>query len=328
MVTAELRHLHAVTPDEAVLLEKRARAWARFLRRYDRGDSRRTMHGALDRLARTFSGGVLTGATFPWDLLCDDDLASEVWSATKDRFAPATARRDASALRVMLECCWKEGLLTYEQVRLASAFRVTKREWAPPVGRTLTDEEMSALIGYDSPSACEALRVRDRALVLTLASTGARRREISHLNLENVDFRERRIRLEVTKNGHPRDAYLHPAAASGLRRWLDIRGEQPGPLLVALSRTGRPILGRRLSEHQMWKVLRRRSEECGIGAVTPHDLRRFVVTRLLEEGHDLLLVSRLVGHSDPSVTQTYDKRPIDACRAAVATLPLSIAASG
>lgn len=327
MSRANVRHLHAVSTDEAVLLEKRARAWARFLRRYDTADSRRTMQGALDRLARTFSSGQFTGSTFPWELLCDDDLAHEVWQATGQAFAHATARRDASALRVMLHCCWKEGLLTYEQVQLATSFRVTKREWTPPPGRTLNDEEIAALISYDAPGAPRTLRLRDRALIFTLASTGARRREVSHLQLQNVDLGARAIHLEVTKNGQPRDAYLHPAAAQGLRHWLDVRGEQPGPLLVALSRTGRPLPDRKLSEHQMWKVLRQRSQACGVGVVTPHDLRRFVVTRLLEEGHDLLLVSRLVGHANPSVTKLYDRRPIDACRAAVATLPLPMPAA-
>lgn len=328
MITAPTRHLHAVTADEATLLERRARAWARFLRRYTKGDSRRTMQGALDRLASTFSGGLLTGSTFPWDLLCDEDLAAEVWGATSERFAQATARRDASALRVMLQCCWKEGLLTYEQLQLATSFRVNKRDWVPPTGRTLTDEEIAALIAYDPPGSSDALRIRDRALVLVMASTGARRREISHLEMRSLDLDGQTLHLEKTKNGDPRDAYLHPSAVSGLTRWFSIRGHLPGPLLVALSRTGRPLLDRRLSEHQMWKVLRRRSEDCGIGTVTPHDMRRFVVTRLLEGGTDLLLVSRLVGHSDPSVTNLYDRRPMDACRAAVATLPLPLPAAG
>ncbi len=78
----------------------------------------------------------------------------------------------------------------------------------------------------------------------------------------------------------------------------------------------------------MWKVLKRRSEECGIGTVTPHDMRRFVVTRLLEAGHDLFVVSRLVGHSDPSVTVLYDRRPVEALRAAAATLPLDVRRAG
>ena len=328
MTKADVRHLHAVTPDEATLLEKRARAWARFLRRYDSADSRRTMKGALDRIASTFSSGAFTGSTFPWEVLCDDDLAAEVWGATRKAYSHATARRDSAAMKVMLQCCWKEGLLTYEQMELATSFRVPRREWSPPPGRTLTDEELAAFILYDAPMASQALRTRDRALVLTFATTGARRREISHLQKDQVDLAAGRIHLEVTKNGNPRDAYLHPSAVSGLTTWLDLRGDEPGPLLVPLSRTGRPLLGRRLSEHQIWKILRRRSEECGIGTVTPHDMRRFVVTRLLEGGHDLFIVSELVGHRDPAVTKLYDRRPVDSYRAAVATLPLPIPAAG
>ena len=39
-----------------------------------------------------------------------------------------------------------------------------------------------------------------------------------------------------------------------------------------------------MEREQVWKVLRRRSEDCGISTVTQHDMRRFVVTRLLEGG--------------------------------------------
>jgi integrase len=326
IVTAVAAHLHLVTDDEAVLLERRARARARFMYRYDAGEGRRTMVGALDRLALTFSGGRLDGAMFPWEALCDDDLAEEVWRATADQYASATAQRDASALRMILEACWKEGLLTFDQYQRATSFRSERTRWTPPPGRTLTDQEVSALIAYDPPRAPTSLCLRDRALVYLFASTGARRTEMSHVSVANIDLIQHELRLEVTKSGVPRDAWLHPAAVSGLHQWFDVRGDATGPALLALSRTGRPLPGRPLSPHQMWKVLRQRSIDCGIGPVTPHDMRRFVVTRLLEGGHDLLLVSRLVGHSDPATTKLYDRRPAEACRAAVATLPLPLLA--
>lgn len=321
MIAAATR-LHLVTNDEALLLERRARARARFIRRYSPGEARRTMLGALDRLALTFSGGQLVGASFPWEALCDDDLARGVWSVTASQYSPATAQRDASALRMMLHACWMEELLSFDEYQRATSFEVKRKAWTPPPGRTLTDDEVAALIEYDEPGSPHSKRVRDRALIYLLASTGARRTEVSHVSVSNISLANREVRLEVTKNGLARNAWLHPAAVSGLHHWFDVRGDASGPALLALSRTGRPLPDRRLSPHQMWKVLRKRSVDCGIGVVTPHDMRRFVVTRLLEEGHDLLLVSRLVGHSDPAVTKLYDRRPDEACRLAVATLPL------
>lgn len=323
MTNAQDRCLHIVTDEEANLLEKRARARARFTARYDTDEARRTMLGALDRVALTYSGGEFRGIDFPWEALCDEDMAEEVWQPTAARYSGATASRDASAVRKMLEACWREGLLTHDQYQRATHFRVRRRDWSPPPGRTLTDPEITQLVAYDPPDTSFALRVRDRALVLMLASTGARRSELSHVSLDNLHLTESRVRLIVTKNGQPRDAWLHPSTIAGVEHWLSVRGGAlDGPLLVPLSRTGRPLLDRRLSPHQMWKILRRRSIDCGIGPVTPHDMRRFVVTRLLEEGHDLLLVSRLVGHSDPSITKLYDRRPAEVCRQAIATLPL------
>lgn len=315
-------HLHLVTESEADLLTRRAKARTRFANRYRTTEAKRSMLGALDRLALTFSGGRLNGANFPWEALCDDDLALEVWRETADCYASSTAQRDAAALRMMLHATWKEGLLTLDQFKTAVSFEARRGKWSPPPGRTLTDEEIRKLVEYDRPGSSITLRVRDRALVQLFASTGARRNELAHVELQDVNIEKRQVRLKVTKNGDPRDAWLHPSAIAGLRDWLDERGTEVGPLLVPLSRTGRPLLGRGLSPHQMWKILRRRSIECGIGAVTPHDMRRFVVTRLLEEGHDLLLVSTLVGHSNPATTKLYDRRSEEACRQAVATLPL------
>ena len=314
-------HLHLVTEQVADLLGRRSRARSRFLLSYE-GEARRTMQGALDRVARTFSGGQYDGAQFPWEALCDEDLVSEVWRATASVYSGATAQRDASAIRMMLKSVWKEGLLTFEQYQLATSFKPKRREWSPPPGRTLDDAEIARLIAYSPSGSAHSVQVRDRAMVYLLASTGARRTEIAHVQPSHLSLGSHEVRLEVTKNGQPRNAWLHPSAIGGIERWLDIRGDLEGSVLLALSRTGRPLPGRSLSAHQMWKILRNRSIDCGIGAVTPHDMRRFVVTRLLQEGHDLLLVSRLIGHSDPSITALYDRRPAEACRAAVATLPL------
>lgn len=321
-------HLHVVTDAEADILAKRERARSRFASHYRGAEARRTMLGALDRLALTFSGGQYSGKTFPWDAVCDSDFALEVWRPTADNFAPATACKDAAALRMMLKATWQEGLLTYDQYQLAVSFHLPRTGWTPPPGRTLTDDEIARLIAYRPSGSAHSVHVRDCALVFLLASTGARRNELAHVQTSNLHLSRQEVRIEVTKNGQPRNAWLHPSAVEGIDRWLDIRGDVEGPLLLALSRTGRPLPGRPLSAHQMWKVLRRRSIDCGIGAVTPHDMRRFVVTRLLEEGHDLLLVSRLVGHSDPSITARYDRRPAEACRAAVATLPLPMLHAG
>lgn len=315
-------HLRVVTDEEASLIRLRVKARERFIAQYPKPESRRTMLGALDRIAKTFSEGERSGRNFEWDLLIDEDFASEVWQSVKLLYEPATARRDASALKEMLKCCRKVGLIDSEQYASAVSFTSKVEGSSLKPGRTLTESEVSQLMTFQKKGIHPNLQARDDALLLVLASTGARRNEVSFMDLAHVDLSANKIRLVVTKNGHQRDSWLHQSTIEALGHWIVVRGTEPGPLFVALSRTCRPLPDRRLSTHQIWKVLGRRALESGVGHLTPHDMRRYLVSALLDQGVDLALVARIVGHANPATTAKYDRRPDERCRDAVANLKL------
>ncbi|MDM7853658.1 tyrosine-type recombinase/integrase [Cellulomonas alba] len=320
--------LHAVTAKEAHRLAKtvarRADALGRFRGRYRHNkESSRAMTGALRRLAMRFSDGQHDETSFPWELLVDRDLAQLMWSTVAAGVSAATATRDASALRVMLQCCYRAGLLTYEQYRDAITFEAKGGLPRRPAGTYLTTAELGAVL-----EACmtgpgnDATGVRDAALIAFLAGSGPRRNEVVNVDLADLDLPELKAWLGTTKGGAPRDAWLHPAAADYLDRWLEIRGGQPGPLFVPLSRTGRPLVGHGpLSSHQVWKIVRTRGEQAGITGLAPHDMRRFLISHLLPTT-DITLVARIVGHARVSTTAKYDRRPQEAQRLAIASLDL------
>lgn len=90
-----------------------------------------------------------------------------------------------------------------------------------------------------------------------------------------------------------------------------------------MSRTGRPLHDHgRLSTHQVRKIVRNRGEQAGLGGVTSHDLRRFVISTLLARGVDITLIARTVGHVNPTTTAGYDRRPADLQRAAISRIEL------
>jgi integrase len=319
------RHgLHLVTPAETETAALRAAALDRFEARYrHNAESRRAMRGALDRMARAFTGGRQDARTFAWELLVDEVLAGEVWGTAERGYSRSTALRDASALRVMLECCERVGLISYEEYRHACSFQTTGvGEELAPAGTFLTTRDIARIVQacLDGPGT-SLTRIRDAALVLTLAGCGARRMEIGGVRVEDCHLTESKLRLSQTKGGRPRDAFLHPTAVDALTRWIEARGTEPGPLFVPLSRS-RPLVERgALSEHQMWKILTQRAQQAGLGRVTPHDMRRFLISNLLETV-DVTLLARIVGHKRPSTTARYDRRPDAEARRAVATLSL------
>ena len=317
--------LYAVTEEQAEALALRAAALERFKARYGHNpESQRAMIGALRRLARTFSRGRYDEATFPWELLVDEDLTAHLCSTVAAGYARKTAVKDASALRVMLGCCQRVGLLTFEELQHARSLEVAWGQQRPTAGHYLSEADLEQIVRACAGAATgSTTRIRDTALIMALASTGARGDELMGALVENADLPANRLWLHRTKSGVPRDAWLHPESVRALSRWLDVRGPAPGPLFVPLSRTGRPLIDRgELSTHQARKIVRARAAEAGHHGIALHDLRRFVITTLLDRGVDLALVAKVVGHKDPTTTAGYDRRPAQQQRDAVALIHL------
>ncbi|MDQ2729523.1 MAG: tyrosine-type recombinase/integrase [Actinomycetota bacterium] len=101
--------------------------------------------------------------------------------------------------------------------------------------------------------------------------------------------------------------------------WLASRMESAGvevlddgePLFLGARRGGH-LTDRPMSAQAVRLVLVRRVEEAGVGAATPHDMRRSFVSAHLDAGTGVELVQQLVGHSSPVTTARYDRRPASA----------------
>lgn len=325
------RALRALTPAEAEQethrIAARQAALTRFRARYRHNpESQRAMVGGLHRLATRFSQGRFDETTFPWEVLVDEDLSEMMWGAVAAKVSTATAQRDASALRVMLDCLHRVGLLNHEQHRHARGFTAKGGQARPEAGHYLSTADVAAIIRQcQSGAGTRLTRVRDTALLLTLAGSGARRDEVSQIQIEDLHLDEARVWLRNPKGGKPRSSFVHPATVSAIEAWIAVRGTDPGPLFVPLSRRRVLLEHGALSDHQIWKIVRTRAAAAGFARIAPHDLRRFFISQLLTTT-DLVLVTRIVGHSRPATTARYDRRPAQMQRDAVATVELPMPA--
>jgi len=317
-----MRHLHVVNEAEVTILEMRADAHRRFLNSYQEGESRRSMKGALDRVAMTFSGGSLSGETFPWEVLVDGSLTWDVLIPTFEHFHPGTAQRDTSAVRKMLKCCWRVGLLNFEEFSAACDFDLPRIPAQTKRRTQVCAEDIEMLVRIPQGGINQTRQARDEALILSIASSGARRSEITYVDIQDSKWDDGYLWLPVTKTNVARPAWLHPHAVEANRRWIERRSDADGALFTPLSRTCRPLIERRMSSHQVWAIIRGRAISVGLDWITPHDLRRYAVTALLEAGHDLLLVARIVGHRSVQSTARYDIRSDIASRKAIASIQI------
>jgi site-specific recombinase XerD len=184
-------------------------------------------------------------------------------------------------------------------------------------GRHLGHDELQALLRVCRADTSPA-GARDAALFALAWSTGMRRSEMAALRIIDIKKKDEYWTLQVHGKGNKvRTAYLS-GAARWLDNWLARRGHDTGPVFCPISRKGKVLRSRGLSDSALAKMLERRSLEAAL-AERPrwHDFRRTFAGNLLDQGVDLATVQRLLGHTSPTTTSNYDRRGEETRRRAV-----------
>jgi integrase/recombinase XerD len=182
--------------------------------------------------------------------------------------------------------------------------------------KSLTIDEVLALLegaGGESPSD-GPLRLRNRALLELLYSTGSRISEAVGLDVDDIDTQARSVLLRG-KGGKQRLVPIGRPAVQALDAYL-VRGR---PELARRGRGTAAIFlnarGGQLSRQSAWQVLQDAAERAGItSGVSPHMLRHSFATHLLEGGADVRVVQELLGHASVTTTQIYTLVTVHALR--------------
>jgi integrase len=274
-----------------------------YLARLGEG-SRRTMRVALDMLAVLLRGGRCDADTLDWSRLRYQHTAA-LRAAIAARYQPATANKHVAALRGVLREAWQLGQMTAEEYHRAVNLRTVKATTLPR-GRALGTGELRALF-----RACREDRrasgVRDAALLAVLYGTGLRRSEAVALDLADYDRETGALTVRAGKGRKDRIGYATNGSCAALAAWLQVRGEEPGPLFWPVDQAGR-MIARRMTAQSLLEMLRRRARQAGIPQFSPHDLRRTFISDLLDAGADISTVAGLAGHANVQTTARYDRR--------------------
>ncbi|ADG88443.1 integrase [Thermobispora bispora] len=269
-------------------------------------ESRRTMKGCLDRIARLITGDPrATGAGQPWERLRYEHTVRLRSLMREQGWSPAHVNKHLVALRRVLKEAWRLGLMSGEDYQRATdlpPYRHTRL----PAGRHVEPEMLAAALRVCDADESPAGR-RDGALLALLYSTGCRRAEVAALTLADFDPWDRSLRVRG-KGDKERFVYLTVAAAERLDRWLAVRGRADGPLFCPINKAGRLRLAH-MTGQAIADIVTRRLTAAGAAKRTPHDFRRTFIGELLDAGVDLATAQALVGHASPATTARYDRRP-------------------
>ena len=128
-----------------------------------------------------------------------------------------------------------------------------------------------------------------------LILTGARKSEIRKARWEHVHLEQRILTVPVSKSGKPRHI---PLSDEAVEVFLSIPKVQGCPWVFPGHASGKPLS----DIYLFWNKLRRK---LGLQGIRVHDLRHTFASLLVNAGHSLYEVQKLLGHSDPRTTMRY-----------------------
>lgn len=235
------------------------------------------------------------------------DVEDWLCRLTSGGLAPATCNRALSVFKTLCQEAALRGFLPAGQSPCAGVSPALQsggqaHPWQSPCAgvsplkgctlreRYLTEEEAQKLMRR-----LEQCGRPEASALRLLLLTGARKSEILRARWENVRTDLRLLIVPLSKSGRPRHIPLSAAAIAVLRALPRVPGS---PWLFPGKAPGKPLS----DLYSFWNSIRK---ELGLDGVRIHDLRHSYASFLVNSGHSLYEVQKLLGHSDPRTTMRY-----------------------
>ena len=238
-----------------------------------------------------------------------DDLRDWLYRITEAGAARSSVARKSAAVRAFT--AWLErnqlhpadlGLRLRSPKTGNSLPKVISRETLAEVFETL---ERGAETGNPE-------RIFDQLVIELLYATGMRVSELVGLNLGDIDYSRRLLRVTGKGNKQRMVPYGEPAAAA-LENWI----RQGRPAFITETSDDALLLaarGKRVNVRVIYGLVAGVLADTPMGAAGPHTLRHTAATHLLDGGADLRAVQELLGHASLGTTQIYTHVSVERLR--------------
>ena len=232
-----------------------------------------------------------------------DRLTIREWMAGlhNDHKKTSIARKLAS-LRTFFQFLVREGVVETNPAKLVATPRIERK-----LPNHLSMEDAVRFI--ETPDTNTDLGRRDRAIVEFLYATGIRVGELVNINMQDIDFREKLVRV-TGKRKKQRIVPFGEPALQALMHYL----EETRPVFLnncpAATRDNNAVFlnyqGTRITTRSVGRMIDKYIKQCAdIHDISPHSLRHSFATHLLDSGADLRDIQELLGHARLSTTQIY-----------------------
>ncbi|REJ76009.1 MAG: tyrosine recombinase XerC [Acidobacteria bacterium] len=233
-----------------------------------------------------------------------DNITIREWMSqlrTENKKKSSIARKLAS-LRTFFQFLVREGVVDANPAKLVTTPRIEKK-----LPTHLSMEDIVRFI--ETPDLNTDLGRRDRAILEFLYATGIRVSELVSLDLKDIDYKEKLVRVTGKRKKQRILPFGDPALQALMYYLNEARHEflQNSP---PQERDEQAVFlnykGTRISSRSVGRMVDKYIKMCpDIKDISPHSLRHSFATHLLDSGADLRDIQELLGHARLSTTQIY-----------------------
>jgi integrase/recombinase XerC len=229
-----------------------------------------------------------------------DMLRSWVVSLMEEGMNPSSINRKIATLRSFYGFLRRKRLITSDPSKLLSSLKMRKK-----IPLFLEEKAMETL--FDTALFTEDFEgVRDQCILELFYGTGIRLSELIGLDIPDIDFSARTIRV-FGKNAKERLVPISQGLANLVGHYLTLRAPAEDTASLILTDSGKPAYPVFIQR----KVKRYLSYITTLQKKSPHVLRHTYATHLLNRGADLNAIKELLGHANLAATQVYTHNSIE-----------------
>lgn len=209
----------------------------------------------------------------------------------------STVARKLAAIRSFFQFCIKKKWLEDNPAKIVATPKQEKH-----VPSFLSEDEMAQFL--DLPQTTQPLDLRDKTVLELLYATGMRVSELAGLNLDDLSFSERLVRVR----GKGKKERLIPfgrKAEDSLVFYIRSR-PQINKGKIEAEALFLNYRGKRLSSRSVERIVDKYIRFTAVQRkISPHSLRHSFASHLLSRGADLRVIQELLGHESLATTQKY-----------------------
>ncbi|WCR58564.1 tyrosine-type recombinase/integrase [Wolbachia endosymbiont of Ctenocephalides felis wCfeJ] len=231
------------------------------------------------------------------------------------KYKSSSVSRKISAVKNFYKCLFNDGIIDFNPAP-SNDDELKNPKVSRPLPKYLSAEEMLLLIETVRKLASESNKeINNRrlcAILDILYSSGMRISELINMKLcevlHLVNSNDKGCYIIIRgKSGKERQILFNEQALQSLKNYLSVRGNlipegKESDWLFPGNRPDKPITRQRIGQ-----LIKELARKCNIdeGKISPHVIRHSFATHLLDSGASIVLIQRVLGHTNLSTTQIY-----------------------